>query len=75
MSHVCSKGVRFGKVTRVGDKGYVMFINIISLEDLDPVTVHEYLSIHLLASEDHLTPTCGSRFYILLRVKCAVIAQ
>lgn len=56
----------------IGGKGYVMLVNIPSLENLNPVTIHEYLSIHLLASDDHLTPMRGPWFYILLRVKCAL---
>lgn len=50
----------------------MMLINIPSLENLDRMTIHEYLSIHLLASDDHLTPMRGPWFYILLRVKCAL---
>lgn len=40
----------------VGDKGYVMFTNILSLENLESMTIHEYLSIHLPASDTSLLP-------------------
>lgn len=45
------------KSSGVGNKVYVMSINTLSLENLDPMTIHEYLSLHQLASDDHCTPT------------------
>lgn len=38
----------------VGDKGYMMFTNILSLENFESMTIHEYLSIYLPASDTSL---------------------
>lgn len=59
MSLVCSKVSLHERVRSqgVGNEGHVMSIHTFSCENLDSTTIHEYLSTHLLASDDHPAPT------------------
>lgn len=70
MSLVCSQGVWFGreKSPGIGTKGHAMSIHDLSSEHWDPTTICAYPGTRLLVSDDHLTPTCGPRFYTLLTV-------
>lgn len=64
MSLVCSKVSLRGRVRSqgVGNEGHVMSINTFSCENLDSTATHEYLSTHLLASDDHPAPTLDQGF-------------